>query len=320
MKAVASAPGKVILFGEHAVVFGKPALAMAVNRRARVQVEQVNPEEIYITIPDLDVKGVLTPQKELECSGTGKPGILRYIIEAIKLLDMEGGLEVKVELEIPIGAGMGSSAAITVATLAALFKLQGKNLDKEELARKAHQVELEVQGAASPLDTAVSTQGGVVYLNSEGEAQNLEVPGQLPLVVAYTNYRGNTGELVAGVRDRRDAHPRVVDPILEAMEMITHRARQALQEEDEKILGELMNINHGLLDALGVNTPELSRMVYQARTAGARGSKITGAGGGGSIIAYAPGRVEQVLNKLQEEEEAFRVGMSRTGVELEDSS
>lgn len=78
-----------------------------------------------------------------------------------------------------------------------------------------------------------------------------------------------------------------------------------------------MNINHGLLDALGVNTPELSRMVYQARLAGALGSKITGAGGGGSIIAYAPGRMEPVLEKLQQEEEAFRVGLSHSGVEVE---
>lgn len=317
MRAVASAPGKIILFGEHAVVFGKPALAMAVNRRARVKVRKTSEDHISITIPDLDVEGVLQPHGGLESSGTGKVGILRYITEAIKLREVPGGLEVQVKLEIPIGAGMGSSAAITVATLAALTQLQGQELDKKALARQAHQVELRVQGAASPLDTAVSTHGGLVHLHPEGKVENLEVPGQLPLVVAYTSYRGNTGELVAGVRQRREHYPEVVDPILEAMEMVTHQARQALLDGEERALGDLMNINHGLLDALGVNTPELSRMVYQARLAGALGSKITGAGGGGSIIAYAPGRMEPVLEKLQQEEEAFRVGLSHSGVELE---
>jgi mevalonate kinase len=101
------------------------------------------------------------------------------------------------------------------------------------------------------------------------------------------------------------------------MEIITQKARQALLTGEEDVLADLMNINQGLLDALGVNTPELSQMVYQARAAGARGSKITGAGGGGAIIAYAPDRLETVLKKLQQEEEAFRVELSPTGVELE---
>ena len=318
MRAVASAPGKIILFGEHAVVYHKPALAMAVNRRARVEVEETGVDQIFITLPDLDVEGVLGPGGELEFSGTGKVGILHYITQALKLLPVPGGLKIRVKLEIPIGAGMGSSAAITVATLTALTQLRQQRLDKTALASLAHQVELEVQGAASPMDTTVSTHGGLIYLHGQGEVENLELPGELPLVVAYTSYRGNTGELVAGVRHRRDLYPRVVDPILEAMEMVTQRARKALQEGDEEVLGDLLNINQGLLDALGVNTPELSRMVYLARSAGARGSKITGAGGGGSIIAYAPGKTQKVLKKLQEEEEAFPVGLSHQGVELED--
>ena len=128
-----------------------------------------------------------------------------------------------------------------MATLAALTQLQRQELDKKALARQAHQVELKVQGAASPLDTAVSTHGGMVHLHPEGKVENLEVPGQLPLVVAYTSYRGNTGELVAGVRQRREHYPEVVDPILEAMEMVTHQARQALLDGQERALGDLMN-------------------------------------------------------------------------------
>jgi len=101
------------------------------------------------------------------------------------------------------------------------------------------------------------------------------------------------------------------------MEQITIQARKALLDGEKEVVGGLMNINHGLLDALGVNTMELSTMAYQARAAGALGSKITGAGGGGAIIAYAPEHFDAVLSKLREEEEAFPVELSRVGVELE---
>ncbi|HNR26725.1 MAG TPA: mevalonate kinase [Methanobacteriaceae archaeon] len=317
MRAVAKAPGKIILFGEHAVVFGKPALAMAVNCQARVEIRRVEEEHIQITVPSLDVTGTIKGDGVLECSGTGKQGILNYTLQSIQLAELEGGLEVHVELEIPIGAGMGSSAAVTVATLAALAKLEGQALDRGLLAQQAHQVEQLVQGAASPLDTAVSAYGGLVHLNRDGEVENLEVPGPLPLVVACTSSRGNTGELVAGVRRKRSHYPGVVDPILEAMEQITIQARKALMDGEKEVVGGLMNINHGLLDALGVNTMELSTMAYQARAAGALGSKITGAGGGGAIIAYAPEHFDAVLSKLREEEEAFPVELSIVGVELE---
>ncbi|HMK54657.1 MAG TPA: mevalonate kinase [Methanobacteriaceae archaeon] len=316
IKAAASAPGKVILFGEHAVVFQKPALAMAVDRRARVKVTKTQKEDIKVHIPDLDVEGTIKADGELEFSGNGEVGILQFIKEALNLLDIKNQIDITVQLDIPIGAGLGSSAAITVATLAAAAKLTGRKLKLEELAQKAHQVELTVQGAASPMDTAVSTYGGLIYLNN-GEVLPLNYSKELPLVVAYTSYRGNTGELVTGVRKRRDKYPLVVDPILDSIETVAQLAKAALLEGDEESLGILMNINHGLLDALGVNTPELSWMVYQARKSGALGSKITGAGGGGSIIVYAPGKVKEVLGELKNRENAFTVGISKEGVLLE---
>jgi mevalonate kinase len=104
---------------------------------------------------------------------------------------------------------------------------------------------------------------------------------------------------------------------MDSIEQITDNAREAIVCENAEILGELMNINHGLLDALGVNTPELSRMVYIARKAGAIGSKITGAGGGGSIIAYSPNKIDEVLGELQRVENAFIIKLSSLGVQQE---
>lgn len=329
MTVTASAPGKAILFGEHAVVYGKPAIAVAVDKRARVTINEGNTDHIQLKIPELDVYGSinidngsitqLTISGEAEENpGTFDAGIMQYIKCALFQgeLDspMDHGLDIEVKLEIPIGGGLGSSAAITVATLAARARYQEQELSLENLAHIAHQVELEVQGAASPLDTTVSTHGGLVYFTPHRGAVKIKTALEIPLVVGYTSQPGNTGILVAEVRKLRQAHPNIIDSILEVMEEITNQARECITRGDQKRVGELMNINQGLLDSLGVNTLELSRLVYQARLAGAAGSKITGAGGGGSIIAYCPGKTREVLEELDSIENAFQVGISTRGV------
>ena len=318
MEITASAPGKVILFGEHAVVLGKPAIAVAVDRRVRVTIRKGKEQGIFdVEIPSLDVQGSIYPEEgTIEKYGHGEAGILYYIKGALQKTGIKGGLELEVSLDIPVGAGLGSSAAITVATLAAAARYNKQDLTREQIAETSHQVELEVQGAASPMDTAISTYGGVIYL-SKGEVTHLQTARNLPLVVGYTPQPGNTGELVAGVAKRRNTYPNIINPILDSIENLTNEAREAIIKGEEKRLGELMNINQGLLDALGVNTWELSRLVYTARQAGALGSKLTGAGGGGSMIAYCPGRTREVLKELENLENAFPVGISSKGVTLE---
>ena len=218
------------------------------------------------------------------------------------------------DLEIPIGAGLGSSAAITVATLAAAARYYQQELSLETLAHTAHQVELEVQGAASPLDTTVSTHGGFLYFTHESGGVKIKPALEMPLVVGYTSQPGNTGLLVQQVRKLCNDHPTIIKPIIGLMGDVTNLAREAITQGEEKRVGELMNINQGLLDSLGVNTDELSRLIYHARSAGAIGSKLTGAGGGGSMIAYCPGKTREVLEELQSIDNAFLVGISRKGV------
>jgi mevalonate kinase len=315
MEVTASAPCKAILFGEHAVVYGKPAIAVAVDRRARVTIREGSGNNISVKIPELDIHGFINPDNGLIThSVRGEDGILEYIRSALFKANLCHELEIEVSLEVPIGSGLGSSAAITVATLAAATRHQQLEPSLEDLALMAHQVEFEVQGAASPLDTAVSTFGGIIYLSSQKEIVPLEPVMKIPLVVGCTSQQGHTGRLIEGVRRLREAYPHILDPILESMENIVHEAREALLRGEEKRIGELMNINQGLLDALGVNTWDLSRLVYLARSAGALGSKITGAGGGGSMIAYCPGRTNEVLKTLKKVEDAFEVGISSKGV------
>lgn len=332
MESTASAPGKAILFGEHAVVFGKPAIAVAVDKRAQIIVRKGKEKYTTVKSVDLGVQADLDLFNNNFIIKKGKSGIIKYILESLLMVHNGSPLDIELKMEMPIGAGLGSSAAVTVATLAALDNFHEKEINISSLAKKAHNVEVKVQGAASPLDTAVSTYGGLVYLSEKSEVIPLDADLENSLVIGYTSQRGNTGKMVESVHQRRDRHPEIMDPVIESVGKITREARKILsknnhdsfkQNQDtgyaksnlEKFnLGELMNINHGLLDAMGVNTLELSQMVYKARQAGAQGAKITGAGGGGSIIAYCPGKILEVLNALQKSENAIKADFSKEGV------
>jgi mevalonate kinase len=333
MKVRASAPGKAILFGEHAVVYGKPAIAVAVDKRAIVTIQEGTEDKINVEIPQLDLYALINPyngnisekglisQKTIDkvdqSPAPYEAGILEYIQKAL-FKDVNSvwdhGINVKIDLEIPIGAGLGSSAAITVATLAAAASYHESAFAPEKLAEMAHQVELEVQGSASPLDTTVSTQGGFIYFTHHQGALKIKPALEMPLVVGYTAEPGNTGLLIKRVRKLCQNHPEIIKTLLDTMGKLTNQARDAIISGDQESLGELMNINQGLLDALGVNTLELSNLIYQARLAGATASKITGAGGGGSIIAYCPNKTQEVLIKLESVENAFPVNISSEGV------
>lgn len=319
MQIKASAPGKAILFGEHAVVYGKPAIAVAIKKHAHVTIKERSDTQINLEITGMNVRAFLNLEDEtIRCTDEQKEtGIIKYVLKALKLIQKEShrGMDITLEIEMPVGAGLGSSAAVTVATLAAINKYYDADLKLDEIAGLAHQVELEVQKAASPIDTMLSTYGGAIYLERGANTiENLPLKWELPLVIGHTPRESNTAEMVGKVRRRKEEYPSIINPLLESIEQVTDEARYALLKRDEQKLAELMNINHGLLDALGVNTRALSKMVYKARETGALGSKITGAGGGGSIIAFCPGKSVEVLRELNKIENAFKAYITYQGV------
>jgi mevalonate kinase len=276
-----SAPGKIYLFGEHAVVYGEPAIACAVDLRTRV------------TVKDADT---VTISSDLGTTGLDHE-IHPYVSSAIEKL---GGrnVSVKISSDIPVGSGLGSSAAVTIATLAAInleFKLGHSN---DELARMGHEIEQKVQGAASPTDTFVSTFGGVVEIPSRKRLDMLECG----IVIGNTNKGATpkkTAKLVKHVALLREEYPEVIDPIIRTIGSFSKKGEILVKKKDYISLGKLMNVNHGLLDALGVGTAELSALVYAARGAGAYGAKITGAGGGGCMVALtdSPDEVACAIEK-----------------------
>jgi len=277
-----SAPGKVFLFGEHAVVYGKPGIAMAIKPR------------VFVT-----VRETKRPQRAKS----------PYIDGCFEAMGVAGS--VYINSQIPSSSGLGSSAAVTVATLSAINDEFGKNKTREEIANMAFEIEKTVQkGRASPTDTTVSTYGGIVLIT--GNSRRRLPPQNMHLVVGDSLISHSTAKMVEQVSDLKKKHPQIVDAVLAAIEGVSLAAIHHL--EDPKELGQYMNMNHSLLEALGVGHPQLSRLVLAARSAGAYGAKITGAGGGGCMVALCP---KQLKHRIAGAIEACEARAIITGIDTE---
>jgi len=281
----ASAPGKLILFGEHAVVFGEAALSTAINLRA----------EVYAR-----------PHPEWRADGGSidEPRY-RYVKAAIAKVATTGPLWLEVRSMVPSGAGLGSSAAVTVATLGTLHGMGG-SIDAKTIAREAFEVEHEVQGRASPIDTSTASAGGglLVLPKPQGDLlwtierdarrwclHRTNLP-PLDFVIGNTGISAATGPLVANVKERVE-HDRKAAEAVREIGRITLDGLDALRRNDLVAAGRLMDRNHALLTLLGVGHPMLDRLVQAARRT-SYGAKLTGAGGGGSVVALSDRPAETV--------------------------
>jgi mevalonate kinase len=315
----ASAPGKIILFGEHAVVSGVTALGGAIDLRAKVTLQDL-PGKVLIETDDLALSGFSMDLITGQLISSEAVHATRYVSAALRELETSD-ISVKIESDIPPAAGLGSSAAIVVATVTAINEHLGLGLSRMEIASTAHGIEKRVQnGLGSPMDTALATFGG--YCRVTRTVQPVELP-QLDLIVGCTKLSHDTFSEVEKVQRLKGCYPDVVEPIFQAIGAISERAVPLIREQDMSRLGELMNLNHGLLEALGVCTRELSELVYAARNAGsALGAKLTGAGGGGCIIALPrPGPREALMAALRQARgSAFAVKTGCEGVRLESDS
>ena len=271
-----SAPGKMILFGEHAVVFGKPALALAID--LRISAEMTRSDQYSVNGHAMKKKHHAYISAALDQAWGGPP----INIDTLSM--------------IPSGSGLGSSAAVTVSCVAAMLLEKGK-LDHEDVARRAFEVENKVQGRASPTDTSTSTHGQGVLVSpekldgflwrveKEDRAWNMHhcaVP-TLQFVVGYTGIHAATGPLVAKVKRFVESAPEAKGKVDRIGEIVLEGV-EALKRADKRRLGLLMQENHTLLNDLGVGHPALEALVNASKEL-SYGAKLTGAGGGGSMIA-----------------------------------
>jgi len=300
-----SAPGKFFLFGEHAVVYGKTAIACAIDLRAYVTVEESSSVQIKSPGGDID----LNPRKH---------PYIYTVVEIFKELTTVSGVCIDIRSDIPVGSGLGSSAAVTIATIKALDTFYGTNLSLDEIAQMGHRVETEVQGRASPTDTFVSTFGGMVQIPDKKKLGFYD----MLIVIGNTGKFSSTRKIVSSVAALKERHPSVVGQIMDTVSAISEMGVEFIREGDFHTVGELMNINQGLLDSIGVGSKELSELVYASRKAGALGSKITGAGGGGCMIALCEHKnLSRVAHSIKRAGgDSFICRTSNTGVRIETKS
>jgi mevalonate kinase len=292
MAVEATAPGKAILFGEHSVVYRGPAVVIAIDRRARVVAEERDDRRIYFDALDLGFSGYFEGEEYVPVHGEPWRGkrLQPLLVSARKTMEhigAESGLNVKVRSDIPIAAGLGSSAAICVATAASVGELLGVNLTLGEVCKLAYEGEKVVHGTPSGVDNNISTYGGVLRYERDVGIERFEIEGNLPFVIGNSRRKRSTRRLVERVRKLREREPALVNGIIDSIVQVSEDGLVALKEADLPRTGDLMNINHGLLASLGVSIAKLDLMVHLSRGAGAYGAKLTGAGGGGCMIALS---------------------------------
>lgn len=306
MEVVASAPAKVILLGEHFVVYGEPAIVLAIDKRVYAKAELRDDKQLYLRSVNLNLAGHFENRFLKMEQGGAKEARLRFeplklVVE--KVLEIYGespGLSVEVNSTVPVAAGLGSSAAVAAAVTAAVGALLNVKVAKEDVFRISYEAEKIVHGTPSGVDPAISTFGGTLLFQMDTGFRPLEVKADIPLVIGYTGVERSTRAQVEKVRHIRDRYPRVVEPMMKGAREIVLRAIDALKEDDLETLGDLMNINHALLCGLGVSAESLEWLINAARKAGALGAKLTGAGGGGCMVALAEDeKLEQVLDAIQ---------------------
>jgi len=305
MRAVARAPGKVILLGEHAVVYGRPALAAAIELTAEAYAEERADGVMEVSCPDLGVSGAYVDgvYEPAEGGPEGEEAVKPVAASVEHILTAKGvrrGVKVEVRSHIPPSSGLGSSAAVSVAAAAAAAYAVGLDVEAGDVCEAAYAGERVVHGSPSGIDNAVSTYGGVLLFRAGG-FRRVDVKVSPTVVLGDTGVRRRTGNLVARVRELRSRMTDVVEAVMDAVSAMALRASDALKRGDLREVGELMTMNHSMLKALGVSSPELDRLVEASMEAGALGAKLTGAGGGGCMVALVePDLVEDVCDAIRE--------------------
>lgn len=280
MRIKTSAPGKLMLFGEHAVVYNYPAIVTAVSSRLYVEVEKIRSG---FKIESPQVKDV------------------RFVEETIRIFKerylFNSGLSIKTKSDFSSQYGFGSSSAVIVALLYGLSKLNHLNLSKKQIFDLGYQINLNVQGVGSGFDIAAATFGRTLYFLTGGKLIQKIKTKKIPLLVAYSGTKADTPKIVKNLREKINLNKKFYFRIFEKIKNIVNQARFFLENQNWLEVGKLMNENHQLLRKIGVSTEKLNYLCQRAIEAGAFGAKLSGAGGGDSIIAIVDKKKRERVKK-----------------------
>ncbi len=298
----ATSHGKTILIGEHAVVYGVPALVLPVTDvRVTATATPLAPDAGHALESSVHTGPLDTAPAAVLPTVTAVTATLRHLAETGTPQAADARFHVRVDSQVPTARGMGSSAAVAAAVTAAVADALGVQLDDETHHVLIQECERIAHGRPSGLDARGVVADAPVWFE-EGRIGPVAVTGAFTFVVADTGVPGHTREAVAAVRARHDRAPEEVDAVVDRIGALARRARATLVDGDAQGLGATMDSAHELLAALDVSSDDLDRLVGAARSADALGAKLTGGGRGGCVLALATdgGHATRIAAALRE--------------------
>lgn len=321
MKVTASAPGKLMLFGEHSVVYGHPCLVTAVDQRLTVTVESNGKNIFSLKAPDL---GLTAYSKTVKDLGKKPPKSVRFVETLYKIFlekyPQQETIKVTTRSDFSSLFGFGSSSAVSVAFAKALTTFYGVSLSKKELFNLCYQAVIAVQGVGSGFDLAAAIWGGTIYYIPPAKVIKEIKLENLPFVVGYTGIKADTPTLIRMVAELKKNQPSKVETIFQQISQIVEQAKKALEKPlNFNQLGKLIQQNQILLKEMQVSSQELDNLIQASQQAGAYGAKLAGAGGGDCMFALVNEAERRKVERNIEKADGciMSVKLNAPGVKLE---
>ena len=302
-EASATAPGKVILCGEHSVVYGHPAVAVPVSdMRARAHIRSADAGSgLYLRAPNIQERLYLRDAP----ADHPLAKAVRLLLKHLQAPEPDAVLTVTSEL--PVAGGMGSGAAVATATIRALATYYEVELSPETISKMTFEVEKIHHGTPSGIDNAVVAWEKPVYFVKDEPPETFSIGAPFQLLIANSGIASSTREAIAEVRHRWLTTPQYYDVVFTCIGAIAKAARAAVEQGALQALGILLNENHSLLNKIGVSLSELNALVHAAQSSGALGAKLTGAGQGGNVIALVTEETTDTVEQALKVSGATRV-------------
>lgn len=320
-KIVTSAPGKLMLFGEHAVVYNHPCLVTAVDQRMRLEAELIDRPQFELEASDVDISNYKKPISDL---GEGDiPKGAQFVEIAVKNIyakfGLKRGLRVATTSEFSSKFGFGSSSASTVCTVKSLSELLDLKLPDREIFDLAYKAVLDIQGKGSGFDVAAAVFGGTLYFVTGGKVIEPLNITSLPLIVGYSGIKADTVTFINQVKEKFADKKDRLEELYNEMSEIVEKAKPLIVSSDWQEVGKLMSENQKLLVELGVSIEKLDNMISGAINSGAYGAKLSGAGGGDCMITLGPQEKREEIKKGIEQAggEVIEVATNAEGVRIE---
>jgi mevalonate kinase len=293
---ISQAPAKTILFGEHAAVYGFPAIAVPLN--------SLNLKVSFLAKPDQPQGTWMIRNKDTEMAALlselpeSDPvrKIIQFTASELNVKQLPAA-EILISSTIPVASGLGSSAALAVALIRGASQFLGFHPPPQRISELAFEMEKIQHGNPSGIDNSVIAFNQAIFFIKDQSVEFLTFKSPFTIVLANTGIHSLTREVVGEVRSKREYEPERIDALLSEIGQISLKAREKLVQMDLEAVGSLMNENHTLLQQLGVSCPELDRLVDTARRTGALGAKLCGSGKGGNMVALTTPERAETLRK-----------------------